>query len=93
MGEPMWALPEPAPDELPKAGRKLRTEFPVEMRKESKIGYVIINRTVDASGKSTSLNATGAVVEFLIDEKGRARLPLNWPSCSGAFCRPVIELQ
>ena len=29
--------------------------------------------------------AGGASIEFWA-------LPLNWPGCSGAFCRPVIEL-
>lgn len=59
VGDPVWAAPDAAPDELPKTKSRLRPEFPEELKKADEVGYVIINRFVDETGKSLSLHAAG----------------------------------
>jgi TonB family protein len=60
----MWAGVDPAPDTLPVPKSKLRPDYPDEMRKTGEIGYVIISRYVDATGKSLSMRAEGTHVPF-----------------------------
>ncbi|HEX2853303.1 MAG TPA: TonB family protein [Opitutaceae bacterium] len=59
VGDPIWALPDPAPDEMPKTKGRLRPEYPEELKKTSELGYVIIHRTIDSTGKSLTINAAG----------------------------------
>jgi TonB family protein len=64
VGEPVWFLPEPPPEVMPKPKSRLRVEYPEEMRKTSEVGYVIITRYIDATGQGLFLNATGTHVPF-----------------------------
>ncbi|MBW8780724.1 MAG: TonB family protein [Verrucomicrobia bacterium] len=64
VGEPVWFLPEPAPEELPKQKKKLRPDYPDEMRKTSEVGYVIVTRYLDETGKVLSSEADGSNVPF-----------------------------
>ncbi len=64
VGEPVWFSRDPAPDLMPKPKSRLRPDYPYEMRKTSEMGYVIITRYIDATGKSLSLSAAGTHVPF-----------------------------
>mgnify|MGYP001550175669 CR=1 FL=1 len=64
VGEPVWAASDPAPDVMPAPKSRLRPDYPDEMRKTDEIGYVIIYRLTDATGKSLSLRAEGTHVPF-----------------------------
>ena len=64
VGEPVWFLPDPAPDALPQPKSRLRPDYPDEMSKTSELGYVIITRVIDATGKSLALGATGTHAPF-----------------------------
>jgi TonB family protein len=64
VGEPVWYLPEPAPEVMPKPKSRVRPDYPDEMRQTSEMGYVIIVRYIDLTGKSLGLDATGTHVPF-----------------------------
>lgn len=64
VGDAVWAAGDAAPDVLPVPKSRLRPDYPDELRKTDEIGYVIIDRFLDATGKSLSLNATGTHVPF-----------------------------
>lgn len=64
VGDPVWAAADAAPDVMPVAKSRLRPDYPDEMRKTEEIGYVIVSRFLDATGKSLSLKANGTHVPF-----------------------------
>jgi TonB family protein len=64
VGDAVWAAPEPAPDVMPAPRSRLRPDYPDEMRKTDEIGYAIIFRYVDATGKGLSMSANGTHVPF-----------------------------
>ncbi len=64
VGDPVWLLSDPAPDELPKTKGRLKPDYPDELRKTAETGYVIVIRYVDATGQSLSLNAHGTHLPF-----------------------------
>lgn len=64
VGDPVWAGAEPAPEVLPVPRGKLRPDYPDEMRKTDEIGYVIIFRFLDSTGKNLSTAANGTHVPF-----------------------------
>jgi len=64
VGDPIWFRPDPAPDKMPAARGRVRVPYPNEMRKTDEIGYVIIDRYLDAKGQTSSLRAEGTHVPF-----------------------------
>jgi TonB family protein len=64
IGEPVWMLPDPAPEVMPKPKSRLRPDYPDEMRNTVEVGYVVIVRLIDATGKTLALNAAGTHVPF-----------------------------
>lgn len=64
VSDPVWMSKTPAPEQLPTPKSKLRPYYPSEMKKTSELGYVIITRYVDASGKTRILSAVGTHVPF-----------------------------
>ena len=63
-GEPVWLLPDPAPEIMPQPKGRLQVDYPDEMRKTGEVGYVIIVHRIDAAGKRLFLNAIGTHVPF-----------------------------
>jgi len=64
VGNPVWLLPNGAPDELPKARSRLKPDYPDELRKTTETGYVIIVRYIDPASQILSLDASGTHVPF-----------------------------
>jgi len=64
VGEPVWFSRDPVPEVMPKPKSRLRPDYPDEMRKTSEVGYVILVRYIDATGKGLFLNAAGTHVPF-----------------------------
>ncbi len=64
VGEPTWALPGAAPDEMPKQKWRMHPGYPKEVRAADEIGYVIIHRYIVAAGDSRNLHATGTHTPF-----------------------------
>ena len=64
VGEPVWLLPGPAPDELPKLKHPLKPDYPKDLRKTEEMGYVVVIRYVDSSGQSLLLSAHGTHIPF-----------------------------
>ncbi len=64
VGEPVWSGTEAAPEVMPVPRGKLRPDYPDEMRKTDEIGYVIIFRFLDSTGKNLSTAANGTHVPF-----------------------------
>jgi TonB family protein len=64
VGDVIWAMTAPVPDELPVAKSRLRPDYPDEMRKTDELGYAIIYRFLDATGKGLSMSANGTHAPF-----------------------------
>src|ERR1051326_5091122 len=56
VGEPGWALADPAPEVMPKNTGRMRPDFPEELQKTSEIGYVLLLRHVDVKGKQLTMD-------------------------------------
>ena len=64
VGEPVWFQPGLAPDVMPQPKSRLRPSYPDEMRKTGEMGYVIIVRYVDGTGKDLTLSTASTHVPF-----------------------------
>jgi TonB family protein len=64
IGEPVWRSEGATPEEMPKPKRRLRPDYPMEMKNTGMVGYVTIQRFLDEKGVSRSLGATGSHLPF-----------------------------
>lgn len=64
VGDAVWAAQEAAPDVMPASKSRLRPDYPDELRKTDEVGYVIIYRYLDATGKGLSMSAQGTHLPF-----------------------------
>jgi TonB family protein len=62
VGDLVWFSTAPQPPELPKA--RFRPSYPEELRKQDEIGYTVVSRLVDETGRSISLSARGTHPPF-----------------------------
>ncbi len=93
VGEPVWSLPEAAPEEMPKAKGKLRVEYPEDLTKAGTLGYAIVTRYVDATGKSLMLSAQGSHVLFqraVEEEFGRGTWQMGAAKRGGQWVNAFI---
>ena len=64
VGEPQWFFPEPAPEVMPKAKRKLKPDYPDEMWKLGEVGYVVLARHIDLKGKNFTVSFESTHLPF-----------------------------
>jgi TonB family protein len=78
VGDPVWFSTQPAPDTPLKTGN-LKPEFPEEMIRGDEVGYVILSRNIDATGKNISLAARGTHLPFQRAVEQAYRLGWTFP--------------